>query len=344
MDVIDPAPATATLSSPADAASGVDPAVVFDWSSAGTGAMYDIEIATDATFATIIDNATGLTNNTYVSSSLVSQTTYYWRVTTYNNCGSAPASSVFSFTTSSCSTIPSTDVPVTVSAASQTSTITVASSGTITDVNLLGLDLLHEWIGDISATLTSPLGTTIQLFDSPGKPASNFGCSGNDIAVDFDDAASLTSANFENMCNNAPAISGAFQPIDALSTFNGENMAGTWTLTVFDSFTSSDDGSIEAWSLEICTAPIPTGINSTVIESNVVLYPNPTSNVLNVSFGNIQVVEHVTLTDLQGKIIIQEKNITSNNLQLDLSNYNNGLYLLQVQSKEDSKVFKVTKQ
>ena len=132
--------------------------------------------------------------------------------------------------------------------------------------------------------------------------------------------------------------------MDALSAFNGENMTGTWTLTVLDSYTAGDDGSIDAWSLEICTAPITTGINSSVIENNLALYPNPTSNILNVSFGNIQFVEQITLTDLQGKIIVQKKNITSNNLQLDLSNYNNGLYLLQVQSKEDTKVFKVTKQ
>ncbi|MCB9361759.1 MAG: hypothetical protein H6588_10710, partial [Flavobacteriales bacterium] len=119
MDVIDPTPATATLSAPADAASGVDPGVTFNWSAAGTGAMYDIEIATDAAFTQMVDNATGLTSNSYTSSSLASQTTYYWRVTSYNGCGSAPISSVFSFTTSSCTTVASTDVPVVVSAASQ---------------------------------------------------------------------------------------------------------------------------------------------------------------------------------------------------------------------------------
>lgn len=346
LDVIDPAPATANLSQPADAASGVDPGVTFDWSSSGTGAMYDIEIATDAGFTTIIDNATGLTNNSYTSSALVSQTTYYWRVTSYNGCGSAPASSVFSFTTSSCSTIASTDVPVVVSAASQTSTIDVATSGTITDVNLLGLNLPHDYAGDVSATLTSPQGTTIQLFDGPGIPASQYGCGGSGFDVSFDDAAMLTSTDFENTCNTTgfPAIGGSFQPMDALSTFNGENMAGTWTLTVLDSYTTGDNGSIDAWSLEICTAPIPTGITSNTLSNDISIYPNPTSNIINVTLGQNSTVNQLILTDLQGKVIFEERKINNNSVQIDLTNYSKGTYLLQVKGLSEANVFKITKQ
>lgn len=344
LDVIDPAPASANLTLPADAATGVDPSTTFDWSASGTGAMYDIEIATDAAFTQMVDNATGLTTNSYTSSALINQTTYYWRVTAYNGCGSAPVSSVFSFTTSSCSTIASTDVPVTVSAASQTSTITVANSGTITDVNLLNLNLPHAWTGDVSATLTSPQGTTIQLFDGPGIPASTYGCSGDNIEASFDDAATLTSADFENMCNDAPAQSGIFQPIDALSAFNGENMAGTWTLTVLDSYTAGDDGSIDAWELEICTAPVVTSVNNTILTNNVAIYPNPTSNLLNIAFGDINSAKNIVLTDLQGKIILEENNINLNNAQIDLSNFSKGIYLLQVKVNDTAKVFKVSKQ
>ncbi|MCB0408723.1 MAG: proprotein convertase P-domain-containing protein [Flavobacteriales bacterium] len=346
LDVIDPAPATAVLSSPANTAGGVDPATTFTWSSAGTGAMYDIEIATDAAFTNIVDNATGLSSPSYTSSALLNQTTYYWRVTSYNNCGSAPASSVFSFTTSSCSTVASTDVPVVVSAASQTSIITIANSGTISDVNVIGLNIPHDYVGDMSATLTSPQGTTIQLFDGPGIPASTYGCSGSGIDVSFDDAATLTSTDFENTCNTAssPAISGVYQPINALSAFNGEDMAGTWTLTVLDSYTSGDDGSIDAWSLEICSEVTPTGISTSSLDNNIVIYPNPTSNVLNVNFGNINSSIQITLTDVQGKVITQMNNITDNSVQLNLNKYSNGLYLLKVKSEDSSKVFKVTKQ
>lgn len=343
LDVIDPAPASANLASPADMATGVDAGVQFSWSNSGTGAMYDIDIATDAAFTNIVDNATGLTGTTYNSSALMSTTTYYWRVAVSNNCGSAPISSTFSFTTSSCTMVASTDVPVAVTDASQTSTITIANGGTITDVNLVDLNLPHVWTGDVSATLTSPAGTTIQLFDGPGIPASTYGCSGDNIEASFDDDATLTSNDFENMCNDAPAISGTFQPMDALSAFNGEDQAGTWTLTILDSYTAGDDGSLDAWSLEICTDPNPTGLADEFLSSNVFVYPNPFKDLVNVEFTNAVEVERITLTDLNGKVIQLEQNINSSRLQLDLSGYANGVYLIQVQSTESTKVFKVNK-
>lgn len=344
LEIIDPAPLAAALALPANAATGIDPGITFTWSAGGTGTMYNIDIATDAAFSSIIDNASGLTSNNYTSSSLVGETTYYWRVSSYNNCGSAPTSSVFSFTTSSCSTIASTDVPVTVSAATQTSTITVPNSGTIADVNLLGLVLPHTWVGDLGATLTSPQGTTVQLFDGPGIPSSNFGCDGDDLDVSFDDDATSTSATFENTCNNAPAINGFFQPLNALSAFNGENMAGVWTLTILDSYPTEDDGSLDAWSLEICTEPIPTGINNSSLTNNIAIYPNPTNNLLNIVLGKDNTANVLVLTDLQGKVVFELNNINSNTIQIDMSNYGKGIYLLQVKGQNESKVFKVTKQ
>jgi subtilisin-like proprotein convertase family protein len=333
LNVIDPAPATASLSLPADAASGVDPGVTFNWSTSGTGAMYDIDIATDAGFTTIIDNATGLTNNTYTSASLAGQTTYYWRVISYNNCGSAPASTTFSFTTSSCTTVASTDIPVTIDASGTptiTSTLNVTSSGNIVDLNVLNLNGTHSWINDLTVTLTSPQATVVTLWDGICNSEDNFD-------LNFDDDAT------PGALPCPPIGGGTYQPATVLSAFNGENMSGTWTLTISDG-ANADGGALEGWGLEICADAITVGIDKNNIDKNVSIFPNPTNNILNISFGDIQFIEQVVLTDLQGKIIIQKNNLTSNNLQLDLSNYSNGLYLLQVQSKEDSKVFKVTKQ
>jgi len=86
-----------------------------------------------------------------------------------------------------------------------------------------------------------------------------------------------------------------------------------------------------------------TGISQTTLENNVVIYPNPTTNILTVSFGNLTHIEQLTLTDVQGKVIHQKNNINENRVQLNLSDYSNGIYLLKVQSDESSKTFKVTK-
>jgi PKD repeat protein len=105
--ISDPTPTAVTLTSPADAAIGVLMPTNFTWTaSAGAGVMYDIDIATDAGFTSIVDNSVGLASNNYNSNALASGTLFYWRVTAYNACGSAAPSSTFSFETSSVISLP----------------------------------------------------------------------------------------------------------------------------------------------------------------------------------------------------------------------------------------------
>ncbi|MFZ2519632.1 MAG: hypothetical protein WA089_13095, partial [Anaerolineae bacterium] len=60
---------------------------------------YDIQVATDAGFVTVVASATGLTGTTWNGASLNTSTTYYWRVKANNACGAGAYSAVFSFTT-----------------------------------------------------------------------------------------------------------------------------------------------------------------------------------------------------------------------------------------------------
>jgi PKD repeat protein len=105
--ISDPTPNVVTLTSPTDAETGVLIPANFTWSAAvGAGILYDIDIASDTGFASIVDNSTGLTTNSYNSGALASGTQYFWRVKTYNACGSAAFSSTFSFETSSVISLP----------------------------------------------------------------------------------------------------------------------------------------------------------------------------------------------------------------------------------------------
>ena len=342
--VLDANLAPATLTAPTNAASNVAAATTFTWSAGPAGTLYDIEIATDAGFTSIVDNATNLTTNSYNSSVLASSTTYYWRVSAHNSCNTASSSTTFSFTTSSCFTIASTNVGQSTNQASFNSIITVSATGTVNDVNLSSLLIPHPYVGDLSASLTSPAGTVIQLFDGPGIPASNYGCNGDDIDASFDDGAVLTSTDFEDMCDgNDPTISGAFQPIDPLSNFNGEPITGDWILTVFDSYTFGDVGTLDAWSLEICSTPLATGLNESNTLSTVQVYPNPTNNTVTINVNDFENIESLSLFDLQGRIIFNSTNLTKSKTQIDLSNHSNGIYMLKIQSTKEVKTYKVIK-
>jgi subtilisin family serine protease/subtilisin-like proprotein convertase family protein len=125
-----------------------------------------------------------------------------------------------------------------------TDTITISDTREILDVNLL-LNLNHDFVGDLRVTLTSPTGTEIVVMDGNG---------GNgDFQVDpltpvpavFDDEASLAVATAP-----APFGSKLLQPFAALSGFDGQSAAGTWTLRVEDT-NSLNSGVLIGWSLEV---------------------------------------------------------------------------------------------
>lgn len=157
-----------------------------------------------------------------------------------------------------CTTYSSSDTPISLpnGISSISSDINIGGSGTIADVNVT-VDNPHTWVGDLIFTV-SHNGTSVVIIDQPGVPASSYGCEGDDILATLDDEATApdrrASISVESVCaSSVPTINGAFSPNNALSAFDGGSGNGTWTLTVQDTYTSADAGSLNSWSVEICT-------------------------------------------------------------------------------------------
>jgi parallel beta-helix repeat protein len=90
-----------SLNSPADGATGLSILPEFSWNQSAQATTYDIEIATDSNFNSIVYSASGLKDTTHApSSAFNTNTTYYWRVNANNGCGTT-LSSPFSFITDS---------------------------------------------------------------------------------------------------------------------------------------------------------------------------------------------------------------------------------------------------
>jgi subtilisin-like proprotein convertase family protein len=153
----------------------------------------------------------------------------------------------------SCVTYTSSDVPIGLpnGTSSISSQLTVGPSATIDDLDV-DIDMDHAWVGDLSMVLTHQnTGTAVTIIDRPGVPASTYGCSGDDILATLDDEAALP---VENQCGGGtPTISGTFSPNSALSAFDGESSSGTWQLSVTDAFTSADAGTLNGWSITVCS-------------------------------------------------------------------------------------------
>ncbi|MEM7113059.1 MAG: choice-of-anchor B family protein [Chloroflexota bacterium] len=179
-----------------------------------------------------------------------------------------------------CTTYNSTDIPQALpnGTTSVSSNLSISGSGTIYDLNV-DLDMSHIWVGDLSMALEhQDTGTSVTILDRPGVPASTYGCSGDNIVATLDDAAASA---VEGQCAGTnPTIGGTFSPNNALSSFNGESGNGTWVLTVTDHYPSADDGTLNGWSVEVCTdagGPTPTNTPVPPTATNTPIPPTATS-------------------------------------------------------------------
>lgn len=158
----------------------------------------------------------------------------------------------------------STDVPKIIpeiGTPTVTSTLDVSGAGaSISDVNVQ-LNITHTWDEDLIVTLISPGGQEVQLFSRVGGSGANF----QDTILD-DEAP----ANRRIEQGTAP-FPGSYRPMQPLSTLDGLNANGTWTLRIFDEL-SGDGGSLNSWSLTIQTSPEPsvvTGADGSYTFANV---------------------------------------------------------------------------
>ncbi|MBK8966575.1 MAG: proprotein convertase P-domain-containing protein [Lewinellaceae bacterium] len=290
LTVVDNAPAAPVPASPADGATNLSLAPVLSWAPVTNALQYQVQLATNPSFQpnVLVFDDTVNGESTAVTG-LDTATVYYWRLNVGNACGESSFSPVFAFQTGTydCgATFNSTDVPTDISSSGVVtvrSDLEVPAGRVIADVDV-ALEVSHSWVGDLVATLIGPDAKTALLFDQPGFPANGSGCNGDNLSLVFNDDALQTAAELENSCGNNPAISGAFQPIAPLSSFNNTTAMGTWQLEMTDNF-PEDGGAITAWSLTFCfldTVPaaqllvnnpllLPTGGTGTFSENNLEL-------------------------------------------------------------------------
>ena len=92
-------PGTPALSSPTNGETDVSMTPLFDWPAVAQTVTYDIELAADAGFASVLHSATVSSDSYQLPITLDSGTEYFWRVMAGNGCGDSGWSSGYSFTT-----------------------------------------------------------------------------------------------------------------------------------------------------------------------------------------------------------------------------------------------------
>jgi uncharacterized protein YvpB len=124
----------------------------------------------------------------------------------------------------------------------------------IVDLDVL-LDIDHAWVGDLRLRLTRQgVDRTLNLIDRPGYPATEYGCSYDNIQAILDDEISSSVAS---KCASSPAaISGIYIPETSLNAFDGQAITGNWTLNISDR-SPNDTGRFNQWCLVASISPAP---------------------------------------------------------------------------------------
>jgi len=247
-------PGAPQLKTPSDGAPNVSTTGYFDWDPVYQGASYLLEVDDDPSFSSVNLSASGTGTSHIAASPLAAATTYYWRVTASNACGTAQTP-VRSFTTATSNAFCSSPNLPFSSSSPASDNLVIPQSGAITSMDV-SLDISHEWVGDVQLSLVNQqTSTSVLLVDRPGHPALGiFGCASSDFLTTLSDSHTTP---VENQCSaTPPAVAGMLAPQNPLSAFNGEDLAGTWTLQAVDTQTS-DAGVINQWCILPSQVPEP---------------------------------------------------------------------------------------
>ena len=326
-------PTVPSLTSPVNTATNQALSTTLTWAAATNAATYTIQTATDAGFTTNL-TTNSVSTTTHNATGLTQNTQYFWRVKAINGCGESTYSSVFNFTTAtiSCATetnsstvaIPNATVDGTEAAPGE-STIAITNNVTITDVNVT-LNITYGYVEDLRVVLTSPAGTTVELFKNLG---SNSGANFTNTVLDDAGATSITAT----APANAP-FTATYSPENPLSILNNEASVGNWKLSVYDNWTA-DSGAINSWSVEICGSPV-LAIEDSKIADSFALWPNPNNGEFHISFNstNNNAVT-VTAYDIRGRKVTEQRFENNSNMFNQTINFNTlakGVYILKTQT------------
>ncbi len=264
---------------PMDAETNVPVFPTLTWQDNPTIIQYEVQLSDNPSFENVLISQM-INQPSITGLALESQSVYYWRVRVISDCFESDWNQVQSFQTAGLICFDKTieaNIEIPETKGDITSTVNVTSTNMV-DMVEMSIKINHSWIGDLIATLESPSGTVITLFDRPGVPESTLGCGNDNIDIQLSDFATNTAEDLETSCEpGGLAISGNYQPMDSFSLFNGENMEGIWTLTITDSF-DDDSGELVEWSISTCSsAPNTPAI---VINNNDLILQGETEKII----------------------------------------------------------------
>ena len=312
------------------------------------------------------------TNNTYSIAAVAGATSYVWTlpggwtgtsttnsisatasatsgnitVSANNSCGNSSAASL----AISVNSIPSTPGAITGSNA-----VCIGSSNTYSISSVVGATT-YTWIlpSGWSGASTSNIINTISS-----------GTSGNVIVVANNSCGTSSSSNLAVTVNSLPTVTYSQNPDtvcfnDASFALSGgtppggiysgtgvtagnfdPSISGTGTFTI--TYTFTDTNSCTSTATENILVDACLSMTKQIYPEEIQVYPSPTNGLFTLYVPNIKADATATIYNTLGEVILIQKVNTVNNL-FDLSEFENGIYFIQLKSENRIIVKKIIKE
>jgi len=188
-------------------------------------------------------------------------------------------------------------------------------------------------IYEVSLTVTNPNGsnnlTKTDYIYTGYAPTANFSyeatLNANETLIDFTDISENDPTFWEwTFEGGTPGTSAIQHPAEIIYT-----VAGYYDI----SLVASNDFASDSVSQEIYVDVISSiDLNGDDIFE---IYPNPTFGILNIKLNN-KTIENIRVYNSLGRLILQVNNIKKEDIKIDLSKFDKGIYYLEIESLKDS--------
>ena len=317
-----------TLTSPGDSATGVGLSPSFSWDIISNASSYDIEIATDSDFNSIVVSENS-TSNFYTGATLNQSTTYYWRVKAKNSCGDGNFSAVNSFVTQNCSVCASTGNTAYVTSTTRVVFNTIDNSsgkpGAYSDYTDISTTVKPDEVHDLTVQVNTDGNYTVHTL----------------VWIDWNQDCDFDDDNEEydlGTATNQPDIATTLSPLSV--TIPSDALLGSTTMRVSTKYNSDptscmtgQDAEVEDYTIEVIddTASLD---NDTFDGFN--LYPNPSNGNFNLQFDTTSPDRiELQLFDLTGRLVKEllfTNTATRFSERISFENTAKGVYVLKIKN------------
>ena len=125
----------------------------------------------------------------------------------------------------------------------------------------------------------------------------------------------------------------------------GTEITVSWTIGegVIATFETSNKNLTQGFHLPLMVEIFPTAIEGSQL-LDMVAYPNPTYDKILFKGGDPDGIYHIRLVDKLGRVL-EQKSVPAVDLELEMSKYNNGTYLIEVieDNTEKRRIFNIIK-